>query len=312
MNAVRQAALPLALVLSAGALFERRAAELPSTPPADLQQAVSHLTAELQQLRLERQMPALILNRSSASICYLYAEYTFTHASHLTRPMKIHVSGTGFVVADGWIATNRHVAEPWWGDSHMESLRHSGNAMRLERLLAFFPGTSSPLLLQHVSVSSDSDLAIAHFDPDVAKKAGVMLKPLPLADRAPQPGDAVLVLGYPMGVEAMLAKSPRGVARQLSLQQDDFLAARRLASLALIRPSATQGHLGDVVADKLLYDASTAQGASGSPVFNAAGEVIGVNTAYLDGFSGGGLGVRVEKLKPLLQKMQNAKFKMQN
>ena len=77
-----------------------------------------------------------------------------------------------------------------------------------------------------------------------------------------------------------------------------------LAALSLIRPSATCGHLGDVVGDKLIYDAPTAHGGSGGPVFNSRGEVIGVNAAYLDGFSGGTLGVSVRALRPLIAAAQ--------
>jgi hypothetical protein len=36
-------------------------------------------------------------------------------------------------------------------------------------------------------------------------------------------------------------------------------------------------------------------------VFNANGEVIGVNFAYVAGFSGATLGVSVESLRPLLE-----------
>jgi hypothetical protein len=35
-------------------------------------------------------------------------------------------------------------------------------------------------------------------------------------------------------------------------------------------------------------------------VFNSRGEVIGINSAYMDGFSGGTLGVSIASLKPLL------------
>ena len=80
--------------------------------------------------------------------------------------------------------------------------------------------------------------------------------------------------------------------------------ASELAALSLIRPSATCGHLGDVVGDKLIYDAPTAHGASGGPVFNSRGEVIGVNAAYIDGFSGGTLGVSSQALKPLIEQAQ--------
>ena len=62
--------------------------------------------------------------------------------------------------------------------------------------------------------------------------------------------------------------------------------------------------LGDVVEDKLIYDAPTAQGGSGGPVFNSQGQVIGVNAAYIDGFAGGTLGISVNALKPLIAEAQ--------
>ena len=115
------------------------------------------------------------------------------------------------------------------------------------------------------------------------------------------------VIGYPMGVLGMVAKSPQAVYDRLAYRRDDINAANELAALSLIRPSATCGHLGDVVGQKLIYDAPTAHGGSGGPVFNSRGEVIGINSAYIDGFSGGTLGVSVDALRPLItvaQKMQ--------
>jgi serine protease Do len=62
-----------------------------------------------------------------------------------------------------------------------------------------------------------------------------------------------------------------------------------------------------VVGDKLIYDAPTAHGGSGGPVFNSKGEVIGVNSAYMDGFSGGTMGVSVESLRALLANVKPQK-----
>jgi len=42
-------------------------------------------------------------------------------------------------------------------------------------------------------------------------------------------------------------------------------------------------------------------------VFNEKGEVVGINSAYMDGFSGGTLGVSVESLKPLLSAAEKSK-----
>jgi S1-C subfamily serine protease len=88
----------------------------------------------------------------------------------------------------------------------------------------------------------------------------------------------------------------------LAYQVDDLLAAEDLAEHRLIRPSATQGHVGDVVGDTVVYDAATAPGGSGGPVFNSNGEVVAVNSAYMSGFSGGTLGISVTPLKDLLSR----------
>ncbi len=98
----------------------------------------------------------------------------------------------------------------------------------------------------------------------------------------------------------MVAKSPPAVYDRLAYRRDDVGAASELAALSLIRPSATYGHLGDVVGEKLVYDAPTAHGGSGGPVFDSHGEVIGINSAYIDGFSGGTLGISVKALEPLI------------
>ena len=130
---------------------------------------------------------------------------------------------------------------------------------------------------------------------------------LPLAKPGAAPGELVTVIGYPMGIAGMVAKSPSGIYERLAYRHNDITAASELAALSLIRPSATCGHLGDVVGDKLIYDAPTAHGGSGGPVFNARGEVIGINSAYMDGFSGGTLGISAEALKPLMQQAKDAK-----
>jgi S1-C subfamily serine protease len=73
--------------------------------------------------------------------------------------------------------------------------------------------------------------------------------------------------------------------------------------MSLIRPSTTYGHLGDIIGDKIVYDASSAHGGSGGPVLNSRGEVIGVNFAYMEGFSGSTLGISVDSLRPLLREV---------
>ena len=284
------------IVLGAGAVYLARHYD-PGSPQRELQSEVQQLTAQLQQIKQEQAMPAMVLTRYRNSICYIYGVYHVGQPNH--RPgLRARVSGTGFVVGNGLIATNRHVAEPWYEDPDSEPLLSQGDTPVLEKLVAYFPGSPTPVAITPIVLSANNDLALLRLESAPAVKA---LQSLPLSETSTPPGELVTVIGYPMGIAGMVAKSPPAVYDRLAYRHDDVGAANELAALSLIRPSATVGHLGDVVADKLIYDAPTAHGGSGGPVFNSRGEVIGINSAYMDGFSGGTLGISVNALRPLIQ-----------
>lgn len=269
-------------------------------PPDDLQKQVHELTAQVARLQQEQAMPAVVLNRYRNSIGYISGVYQIGFADH-APVIRARVSGTGFLVGDGLVATNRHVAEPWYGDPEAEKLLSQGAIAALESLVVFFPGSPTPVNLSPGAVSKTADLAVVR-----AQDAALLRKlpTLPLAKSAGAAGQRVTVIGYPMGIAGMVAKSPSGIYERLAYRHNDLSAASELAALSLIRPSTTCGHLGDVVGDKLIYDAPTAHGGSGGPVFNSDGEVIGVNSAYMDGFTGGTLGVSVDALRPLVGEAQ--------
>jgi serine protease Do len=264
--------------------------------PDDLQKQVHTLTQQVAQLEKEQATPALVLSRYRNSIGYIYGVYQVGFANQ-PAAIRARVSGTGFLVGDGLLATNRHVAEPWYGDSGAEALIDRGATAMLESLVVFFPGSMTPVNLTPGAASSTSDLAVLRIEDKAAVRG---LAVLPLAKGNALPGQLVTVIGYPMGIAGMVAKSPSGIYQRLAYRHNDITAASELAALSLIRPSTTCGHLGDVVGDKLIYDAPTAHGGSGGPVFNSNAEVIGVNSAYIDGFSGGTLGFSVEALRPLI------------
>ena len=272
----------------------------PPLPPEDLQKEVHELTAQVEQLKQDQAMPAVVLNRYRDSIGYIYGIYQVGFPNRHPE-IRARVSGTGFLVGNGLLATNRHVAEPWYGDSEAQKLIDDGATPMLESLVIFFPGSPTAVPLSPASVSRTSDLAVLRVEDSSFVRS---LPALPLAKSAGAPGQLVTVIGYPMGIAGMVAKSPTGIYERLAYRHNDISAASELAALSLIRPSTTCGHLGDVVGDKLIYDAPTAHGGSGGPVFNTKGEVIGVNSAYMDGFTGGTLGVSVDSLRPLLQQAQ--------
>ena len=293
-----QVVLAAAMMIGAAAMFHYYSPATAKNPqPDELQKQVHQLTKQVAELEKEQAMPALVLARYRNSIGYIYGVFQVGFANQ-PPAIRARVSGTGFLVGDGLLATNRHVAEPWYGDSEAEALIQHGASARLESLVVFFPGSPMPVSLAPGTVSSADDLAVLRIEDKTAVRG---LASLPLAKSGATPGELVTVIGYPMGIAGMVAKSPTGIYQRLAYRHNDITAASELAALSLIRPSTTCGHLGDVVGDKLIYDAPTAHGGSGGPVFNSNAEVIGVNSAYIDGFSGGTLGVSTEALRPLIE-----------
>lgn len=205
---------------------------------------------------------------------------------------EVYYSGTGFLVsASGLVLTNRHVAEPWWRDERADALKTAGVTARRGALRVYFPGVPEPFDLSVVRVSETADVALLE-----ASLGGRKLPVLPLQrKRQPAAGQPVLLLGYPAGLDALLARLDEAVVSEVVTVSDaePQKVSRELARRGMIRPLATQGHLGDVLPNQLVYDAQTTIGGSGGPILGLDGEVIGVNAAILSGFGGANFGVPV-------------------
>lgn len=258
------------------------------------------LSDQVAQLKKEQAAPADLLNRYRNSIGYVYGVYHVGFDKQHPQT-KTRISGTGFLVGDGLLATNRHVAEPWYGDPVAKGLIDRGATPELESLVVFFPNIPKALRLLPGPISKTSDLAVLRMEPSEVSRS---LAVLPLATSPGPAGQAVMVIGYPLGTQGLVAKSPSEIYERLAYRHNDMEVVNKLAAMSLIRPSTTYGHLGDVVGDKIVYDAPSAHGGSGGPVLNSKGEVIGVNFAYMDGFSGSTLGISVDALRPLVHEAE--------
>jgi S1-C subfamily serine protease len=115
-------------------------------------------------------------------------------------------------------------------------------------------------------------------------------------------GDPVVLIGYPTGIEGILARAGSDMTRKVAENAHEVTQIlSQMAVQHLIRPTTTQGHIGDVLTDKIVYDAATTSGGSGGPLFNRDGKVIGVNTAILKDFGGSNLAIPVRYADELVK-----------
>jgi S1-C subfamily serine protease/DNA-binding response OmpR family regulator len=216
-------------------------------------------------------------------------------------PLQLDVFGTGFLVAsDGRLLTNHHVAEPWWGDEELKQLLDKGATAYASSYTAYFPASSQGIPAKVERISTQADLATLRLQSQAPPHTAL----LELDDRseASVTGDPVVLIGYPTGIEGILARAGSDVTRKVAENTHGTTEiVSQLASQHLIRPTTTQGHIGDVLKDKIVYDAATTSGGSGGPLFNRNGKVIGVNFAILSDFGGSNLAVPVRYADELVK-----------
>jgi serine protease Do len=164
--------------------------------------------------------------------------------------------GTGFVVrADGWIATNLHVIV---GGSHAKVTLQNERELDVIDVLAMSP---------------EHDLALIRVD-----ARGLSVLPIGDSD-AMRPGDPVVAIGNPMGLEDTVSNG--------------LVSARRK---------------GDDGTEVLQISAPIAPGSSGGPIFNDRGEVIGIAVAILEEGQNLNFGVPARYLAPLLRRATPVPF----
>lgn len=188
--------------------------------------------------------------------------------------------GTGFYVGDGFVMTNRHIAQPWLADDRAQSLSSSVRGQpRLKKLNAYFPDHSQPIPLRFKIAASRDDLAVCLLDiKDLP--TDIPLLPLETNQDAIAVGKTVVMMGYPSGPDRLLAllddAESRGIQQRYT-SLDALLGY--LGESRRIQPLTTQGNITDLDVRRIAYDARTAEGGSGAPVFGPTGRVIGVNFA---------------------------------
>ena len=207
------------------------------------------------------------------------------------RPVYLHVFGSGFLIDNaGHILTNHHVLQPWWHNAQSIPVPSDTFEPAIESMWAYFPGSETPLPLHVQGLSEDADLGLASVDLPAGHP-----RPVTIEQQTAISGSPVVLIGYPTGIEGIIARIDEATLKQIAQTAGNNTEGlvQELGRRKLIRPLVTQGHLGVVGPDRLVYDAQTTHGGSGGPVFNTSGKVIGVNFAILSDFSGSNFAVPI-------------------
>ena len=169
----------------------------------------------------------------------------------------------------------------------------------ISTIRAYFPGDSRAFHAEIQDISKETDLATMAVDMQDLKRP---LLSVDGSKEAAQPGEPIVAMGYATGLAALLARTDEETSQQiLSRSGSDIVAVLdELARRNLIRPLITQGHIGDVLPDKIVFDAQTTSGGSGGPLINQQGKVVGVTFAVLNGFGGSNFGIPIRFSQPLL------------
>ncbi len=216
------------------------------------------------------------------------------------KVLEVFYTGTGIIIDSprGLVISNRHVALPWEFDAPAQALVMRGFEPVMQRFVAYVPGIADAFDIALVRASTDADVAVLRVQGLPADHPA-----LTFSTTNPQPGDEVLVLGYPLGVRALVVRTDQAFLEGLTREGDtDFWSiAERLSAAGHIAPLASRGIVGQVTTRAVVYDAETTSGGSGGPVLNMDGAIIAVNAAILPEFGGSNMGVPAAASLALLE-----------
>ena len=270
--------------------FEPNSSKKSKTSPAVIALVVIALSSSLYNLQLTKNLSADLSSRlhasssngnslnftegSIASVANSVSKgvvsivTSTTQRSLLSSESSTTAAGTGFILSsDGYIATNKHVVS---GANKIGVLLDDGTAFEDVELIG-----TDPL----------NDFAI------IKIKNAKDLTPIKLGDsKTITAGQQVIAIGNALG------------AYQNSVTSGIISGKGR--SLTATDSSRTQY---ETLSDMIQTDAAINGGNSGGPLLNAAGEVIGINTAYASQGNNVGFAIPISSVKGIINSVLNGR-----
>jgi DNA-binding response OmpR family regulator/S1-C subfamily serine protease len=309
--------------------LKAKMASASSGKEATLQKQLDDTNARLKRLEQEGNSAINLIRDDVQSICLLHISVAFRDQQNKQRlhyaalnsqgeplqdsegnpvltlggngpEVKVDIFGTGFPVGNaGRVITNRHVAEPWWNNDELSQMAGQGFLAEISSIHAYFPGDPRAFTGEIQEISKDADLATMRIDIQDLKRPPLAID---TGKGAAVTGEPIVLMGYATGLAGILARTDEGTVKQILIRSggDVSQVLSELAHRDLIHPIITQGHIGDILPDKIVFDAQTTSGGSGGPLFDHRGKVIGVTYAILKDFGGSNFGIPIRLSEPLL------------
>jgi S1-C subfamily serine protease len=187
-------------------------------------------------------------------------------------------TGTGFIVSnDGKIVTNKHVAAPWeYEDDEIVAIKRTTGAATVEGRLAFIgcflndthvSGMEDLIRCTPIKTGATKDIDVAVLQTNSKTLPGgtetiIDLNQAVITDDGLVPGASIFTIGFPAGFA-------------LGLTEQGIQANNQDGKITQIRGDVEFGHNIAIIG-----------GASGSPVFNEYGKLVGIiNAGYTQGYN---------------------------
>ena len=175
------------------------------------------------------------------------------------------IDGTGFVITrSGYFVTNKHNVVDDAGN-----IRDTVYVTMADQKF----GTQTRVTV--VQVSRDADLALVK----IPNYNGPFMSKIDWNGVGASQGEPAALIGFPGGVS-------------LAFDED--------RNSSTIRTTMSAGIFSKVAQDRIQFDGFTVKGSSGSPIFNANGEVVAVHKQGLEGGAGMSFAVPIARVIPLL------------
>lgn len=175
------------------------------------------------------------------------------------------IDGTGFVITrSGYFVTNKH--------NVVDDAGNQRDTIYVTMADQKF-GTQTRVTV--VQISRDADLALVK----IPNYNGPFMSKIDWNGVGASQGEPAALIGFPGGVS-------------LAFDED--------RNSSTIRTTMSAGIFSKVAQDRIQFDGFTVKGSSGSPIFNANGEVVAVHKQGLEGGAGMSFAVPIARVIPLL------------